>query len=227
MTDGPDYHYRFDLPDGRLLEFDVRTQGGARTLSERIPDWCALTYHQCPSCPLSDARVAHCPAAVGLIDIVQACQDMASITEVDVTVVARRRTYRQTTDMQTALRSLIGLIMPTSGCPVLGGLEGLAQFHLPFADRDETVFRVVGAYLLEQYLIQSDGGVPDWELKGVRALYGDLQTVDRAFAERMRSVTSGDASVNALVALFSLATLVSMSLDDDLRRVRGRLMPGV
>ena len=124
-----------------------------------------------------------------------------------------------------ALRSLIGLVMPTSGCPVLAKLKGLARFHLPFADRDETVFRVVGSYLVTQYLVSLDGGEPDWELAQVREDFKELARVDTAFAGRMRNSGSSDASVNALVALFSMATLVSMSLDQDLARVRSRLEP--
>lgn len=72
-----------------------------------------------------------------------------------------------------------------------------------------------------------DSGVPNGEVKGVRALNGDLQKVDMAFAESMGSVALGDPSANALVAIFSSSAWVAMSLDGHLQRVCGGLTPGV
>jgi len=217
------YHYRFDFPDGRQLDFEVDTSAKPAVV-EDPPFWTALTHKQCPNCPLSAAEDAQCPAALSLVHVVEPFASVDSTEPVTATVTSVHRTVSLTTDVQTALRSLIGLIMPISGCPTLGRLSGLTRFHLPFSDRDETVFRVVSSYLLQQYLVSVDGGTPDWNLDAMRTLYEDLQRVDTAFADRMRSAMSGDAGVNALVALFSLAALVSMSVDEDLSRVRQRLL---
>ncbi|NCG17670.1 MAG: hypothetical protein GWP91_01460 [Rhodobacterales bacterium] len=47
-----------------------------------------------------------------------------------------------------------------------------------------------------------ESGVTDGEVKGVRALNGDLQKVDMAFAEWLGSVALGDPSANDFVAIF-------------------------
>jgi len=221
--DSADYTYRFEFQDGRSFEFHVDTTPDPPTI-DYPPDWARLDHKQCPNCPLDPATTTYCPAALSLVDVIETFETVDSTKKLKTTVVSARRTVVQESDVQTALRSLIGLIMPTSGCPILGRLRGLAGFHLPFSDRDETVFRVVASYLLKQYLIGLDDGEPDWNLDGMRTLYEDLQRVDVAFADRMRTAVTGDASVNAVVALFSLAALVSMSVDDDLSRIRERML---
>ncbi len=218
-----DYTYQFSLPDGTTLEFYVDTTPVPPALDDP-PDWTRLNHCQCPNCPLDAQTTEHCPTALSLVHVIESFESVESTETVQTRVFSPRREVSATTDVQTALRSLIGLIMPTSGCPILGNLRGLAGFHLPFSDRDETVFRVVASHLLEQYLVGLDGGVPDWTLDTMRELFAEVQRVDVAFANRMRDATSADAGVNAVVALFSLATLVSMSADDDLSRIRKRML---
>ena len=218
-----DYTYVFEFVDGRTVKFTVNAAVGPKPI-EHPPEWAQLSHRQCPNCPLELATTEYCPAALSLVEVIETFESVDSTAVVKTTVISARRQVFLETDVQTSLRSLMGLIMPTSGCPILGRLRGLASFHLPFSDRDETVYRVVASYLLEQYLISRDGGEPDWELNGIRDLYDDLQRVDVAFAERMRTAASGDASVNALVALFSLAALVSMSVEEDLSLIRERML---
>src|SRR5262249_33669487 len=119
------------------------------------------------------------------------------------------------------LGSLLGLVMASSGCPILGELRGLARFHLPFAEFEETLFRTVGLYLLRQYFVARDGGVPDFELAGLGRLYEDLQEVNRALQRRMEGVSPRDASINAVTMLFSLSALVALSLEAGLEQLRG------
>ena len=43
---------------------------------------------------------------------------------------------------------------------------------------DETVHHVAGTYLIKQYLIHCEGkSKPDWDLKGIQTLYGELETL--------------------------------------------------
>ena len=79
----------------------------------------------------------------------------------------------------TGLQSLFGLMMATSGCPILSRLRPLADYHLPFADIDETVHRVVGTYLMRQYFEgQETGTEPDLELTALKDYYKELEIVD-------------------------------------------------
>ena len=124
------------------------------------------------------------------------------------------------TDAQTGLRALFGLVMATSGCPILSRLRGLARTHLPFSTMEETIFRTVGAYLIQQFLIQKNGGEPDWELKGLYLLYEQLQEVNRCFKARIDAASEQDANMNALGSLIYLAMGVSFSLEAQLQEIQ-------
>ena len=78
-----------------------------------------------------------------------------------------RRSYFKQTTLEEALRSLLGLKMATSGCPVLSELKPMALHHLPFANSDEFVMRSVGYYLLQQLFAKRNQQEADWELKGL------------------------------------------------------------
>ena len=184
------------------------------------PDWTALDYCQCVNCPLVSATNPRCPPAADLVPIVSAFSDADSTEQAEVRVVTPQREYLRTCDLQTALRSLLGVVMATSACPILGRLRGMARFHLPFADRSETVSRVVSAYLVQQYFAALDGEVPDLALEGLAKLYEDLKEVNMAFADRLRVPAARDANINAVASLSGLTHLVAYSLDDDLLELR-------
>ena len=140
-------------------------------------------------------------------------------------VTTPQRTFVKQTDVQTGLRGLMGLVMATSGCPVLSKLKGLARYHLPFANIEETTFRTVSLYLLRQYFVQRDGGTPDLALRGLLEFYDQLQELDQAFQNRLRAASTRDANLNAINSLFSLAAAVAMSLEDQLEELRTTLLP--
>ena len=137
----------------------------------------------------------------------------------DVTVTAPERTYHKRCDVQTALGSLVGLMMATSGCPILSRMRPMARTHLPFSSVVETVFRTTSAYLLGQYLRSLDGETPDYSLVGLARLYEDLNTLNNAFAARLAGLADQDANLNAVSRLFSLSALVTMSVDGGLELV--------
>lgn len=59
--------------------------------------------------------------------------------------------YRKS--MQWCLHAwcLMGLMMATSGCPVLQEIGAMASFHIPFCSTRETLDRTVGSYLTKQF----------------------------------------------------------------------------
>ncbi|HXT21569.1 MAG TPA: hypothetical protein VN811_06530 [Thermoanaerobaculia bacterium] len=211
--------YEFTLADGRVHRFVV---GGEdeRPATAELPSWTALTFHQCGNCPYSTADTRRCPAATDVFRIAERFADQLSYDRVHVRVQRGDRSYEMDCDVQTGLGSLLGLAMASSGCPILGQLRGLARFHLPFAEFEETLFRTVGLYLLRQYFISKDGGIPDFELVGLAQLYDDLQEVNRAFKRRIEAISPRDASINAVTLLFSLSALVAMQLDSGLEQLR-------
>jgi len=215
-----EYVFKFD--DGRSMDFQVDTEriGDARTLQAEQPSWTKLEFHKCTLCPLSGSEFNHCPAALDARKITETFKSMISYLEVTLEVRTTERTYLKRCDAQTGLRALFGLVMATSGCPILSRLKGLAKTHLPFASMEETIFRTVGAYLIHQYLVHKQGGEPDWELRDLNTLYGQLQEVNQCFKGRIDAASERDANMNALGSLVSLAMGVSFSLEAQLDEIQ-------
>ena len=211
--------YEFTLADGRVHRFVVGSDDEPPTTAE-LPAWTALGFSQCGNCPLSVADSPRCPTAVDVFRIAERFADKLSYERVHVRVQRGGRSYEIDCDVQTGLGSLLGLVMASSGCPILGELRGLARFHLPFAEFEETLFRTVSLYLLRQYFIAQDGGTPDFELRGLASLYEDLQEVNRAFKRRIEGASARDASINAVTLLFSVSALVALSLESGLEQLR-------
>ena len=219
--------YTFTLGNGATHKFGVevnRTFDQQSDRAEHSP-WARLEYNQCPNCTLSRDQFQHCPVALDVEQIALRFADIISYESVQVTVVTPERTYLKSCDVQTALRSLLGLVMATSACPILSRLKNLAHYHLPFSNLDETLFRTAGAYLLKQYFIYKGGGQPDLELAGLNQLYQELQTVNVSFKHRIDTACSKDANLNALGSLFALSMAVSFSLDEKLKELKKSSFP--
>lgn len=131
--------------------------------------------------------------------MVEAFQAEDAYQKVDVVVTDERRSYSKQTTLEEALRSLLGLKMATSGCPVLSELKPMALHHLPFANSDEFVMRSVGYYLLQQLFAQRKQEAADWELKGLVERNQRLQLVNQALWQRIHAVCQGDSNLKALL----------------------------
>ncbi|MEL6343430.1 MAG: hypothetical protein AAFV53_09865 [Myxococcota bacterium] len=212
------FTYLFRHSDGTEQRLSTEPQDTPPDL-DAYP-WVALHVHQCPTCPLTPDERAVCPPAADLIPVVEAFADITSTEQVEVEVIGPHRTYLHRCDVQTGLRALMGLLMARSACPRMAPLRGMAAMHLPFASRVETAYRVAGAYMLRQFFAHKDNQPVDFELDGLRTFYAELQSINRAFAHRLRGASRQDASVNAIAALSSLSNLVTFSLDDGLEELR-------
>ena len=219
--------YVFTMADDHAFHFEVYPDrpSALQPVDQDEAEWTRLSFHRCPGCPLDLTQHTHCPAALDLQAIAGAFRDLLSYEHTHVEVTTPERTYLKECDVQTGLRALMGLVMATSGCPVLSKLKGLAHYHLPFATIEETTFRTVSLYLLRQYFVHRDGGVPDLALRGLLEFYDQLQDLDRAFQNRLRAASTRDANLNAINSLFSLAAAVAMSLEDQLEELRAALLP--
>lgn len=205
--------YRFALKDGSQQRFSVDLDR-AGTSAAVAPEWTRLGFHQCANCPLQAEQSPHCPPAVDLAPVIAAFAPIISHLEARVDVETPERTISKDCQVQQALSSLVGLIMATSACPILGQLRGLARTHLPFATLEETLSRSVSAYLLKQLLVHRQGGQPDWELNGLKALYAELETLNAHFKKRVNAAAKQDAAINAVAALGVLSMGVGFSIDE-------------
>ena len=205
--------YVFKIEAGADVSFEVNLNRPAQ--SGDLPDWTLLENNKCANCPLAAAPGARCPAAADLVPIVQRFSELASIGNTMVRVVRPQFELHKQTDTQTALSALMGLILATSGCPILNRMRPMAQMHLPFPSENEVVYRIVSMHLFKCYL---DGTTPD--LKDLETFFADVDQLNHAFAKRIKRATQEDASINALVLLHSRSMLASLSIEDNLAQIR-------
>ena len=213
------YQYQFTFDNGAEKTFTVHLNDATLDLIPEAPlhppDWTALTHHQCPDCPLNPAQHPRCPIAVNLVEIVDFLQEFPSFEQVNVKIISDARIYAKQTSLQEGFSSLMGLYMATSGCPIMNKLKPMIRTHLPFATIPETFYRLLAAYVLAQYFLYRQGKEPDMDLSGLRALFKDIQQVNKAFWRRLASISISDTSLNALVRLDSSAQYTAFSVDED------------
>lgn len=223
--------YRITLASGKSFSFRVDPHHSFDPSTDALshPEWTRLQFQQCSNCPIQAHQLQHCPAAVDLKQIASDFKDIISFERAHVEVVAPERSYVKDCDAQTALRSLLGLVMASSACPILSQFRGLAKTHLPFSSMDETLFRSTAAYLLKQYFVYKSGGNPDLELKGLEYLYKQVNIVNMCFKGRLDAASGKDANLNAIGSLLYVATGVSYSLEENLKELYEMLFgnPGV
>jgi hypothetical protein len=219
--DSVNIKYCFRFQNNKTREIRVLLDGQTLALipeGERTPPpWSEISFYQCSVCPLDPKRHPDCPIAVHLSGIVDMFKDDDSYEQVTVEVSDSQRRYVKETTLQKGLGPLIGIIMVTAGCPVMEPLRPAVRFHLPFASMEETEFRIVSMYLIAQYFREKKGAQPDWSLDGLQAIYDQVQEVNRSFAERIRSATSKDASVNAIILLDCFAKSVPFAVRNTLQ----------
>lgn len=215
------FHYELHSDDRLLGEFridlDPNSLERAVPPGEEFPAWTALTYCQCENCPLLPAIHRYCPLAVALEPLVHRLGDMRSTQHLQVRVHSRARRVHFEAQAQDVVGSLMGLVIATSGCPHTNFLKPMARYHQPYADMDETFYRVASMYRLAQYYRKQKGFNYDRDFDGLKRLYGQVRVVNRGIKARILAATCEDATINAIAVLDALAMLVSMSLEDELK----------
>lgn len=212
-------NYKFIFEDGSNKVFDLQYDKNNFTLLnkeiENPPEWTKLNKFRCSNCSLAETVFKHCPVAIHIYNIIDEFKDFPSYEKVEMEVNTPQRKYYKETSLQNGVSALLGVIMPTCGCPVLGKLKPLARFHLPFSSLEETEFRVFSMYLLAQYLKKKNGENPDWSLEGLKELYNDINILNQNVAQQVRQVENKDASVNAVIVLNNFVHTVTYSIEDD------------
>jgi len=213
------FHYTFEFGDGQQRSFTVNLDPDSLALQEEprgeLPEWTRLSFHQCQQCALTEQMTPCCPVAANLVHLIEFFRDIVSYERVFVRIETRERTYTRQTDIQKGVSSLMGIYTVTSGCPILSRLRPMVRFHLPFASIEETMYRSVSMYLLQQYFRSRRGLRADWELQGLMGLYRDVHEVNNTFLERLSEFKSKDTNVNALVILDIFSTFMTFSLETD------------
>ncbi|MDA0348233.1 MAG: hypothetical protein O3C20_12610 [Verrucomicrobia bacterium] len=221
--------YEFIIDSGEIFTFDIDPQKPTNTGSEPVQTsaaWTSLEYHKCENCPLKLKDHPHCPVALDIEEVAKKFSSLLSWKKAEVWVHTEERSYSKTCDLQTGLRSMLGLMMALSTCPILSKLKPLAASHLPFATFQETVSRVVGNYLIRQFLKDQKGEEPDWSLTDLKSMYKELVTVNFSMLERIRAACEKDADMNAISIFFSMSSIVNMALEEQLDEMEEHFIGG-
>ncbi len=219
------YLFKFQEDGSELrIETASATDHGVKKIPKQPAAWTKLEYCQCSNCPLKRDKNEYCPAALDIQPIIEEFRKMPGFTKVEVKVLSEEREYRKTTGLEEGLRSLMGLVMANSDCPILANLKPMAFTHLPFASQDEFIIRSAGTYLLRQYFNMKDEKEGDWELDGLVSLNRELQLVNQAVWQRVHSACEGDSNLKALLSFFTLSSSVSYSLETQLNKLKGRFL---
>ncbi len=214
------YNYTFDgnLKKSFDLALDSTSLALVSTRPATPPAWTELTYHRCENCSLAE-DVIHCPIALNLSGIAGEFKDFFSHQSVYVEVTTAARTYAKATTIEEGLSALVGIIMTTSGCPVMEPLKPMVRFHLPFATLEETYFRMISTWLMAQFFLLRKGETPDFSLAGIEKLYANVMEVNRCIADRLRNNADKDANLNALVSLDYFAAMAPLVIEDVLKQL--------
>jgi hypothetical protein len=215
------YEFKFSNSPVKKLDIllDKETLALTAEQSRELPAWAQLEFHQCSNCPLNKTLIPNCPIAANIASITQKFRDVTAADRVAVTVTVKERSYYKETLMQEGLSPLLGIIMTTSGCPVMEPLKPMVRYHLPFASLDETVFRMISMYLVAQFLRSQSGKKPEWDLKGLARIYGEVKKLNKDFGQRMIAASHNDANVHALVKLNVFAVMVPLEIEKTLKDI--------
>lgn len=221
--------YCFRLPDNSSedfkLELNARNLELTGNIPQSLPTWAKLDFHQCPHCPLDVGTDPYCPLAANIVNIVQRFDGLISYDKIRVDVITRERRISQHTTVQKGISSMMGLVIAACGCPHTAFFRAMGRFHLPLASSEETIFRATSMYLLAQYFLKMEGRPADLELEGLTQIYHNMQIINVAIANRLRSTFMSDSSINAIVILDNFAKNLPYAIEKSLKDLRHMFLP--
>lgn len=212
------FSYLFKFDNGKEILFKIVMEKDSlvviRKTEVKYPDWTKLQNFKCLHCPLDETLLDFCPLAVNLVDVIINFANHNSYENVNIYVETPNRNYSKYTSLQSGVSSLLGLIMVSSGCPVMGRLKPMLHFHLPFATLEETQVRAFSIYLLAQYIKWKRGEHPDWEMNNLINIYEDIRILNRNVSKQIADLEEKDTSINSVVVLNNFADYVTFTLDE-------------
>lgn len=221
--------YRFTLDTGQTEFFGLRftsdTLEADWPLPPELPDWTRLSFLTCSHCPFDVETTEYCPLAARLVDVIGKLGHLISYDPLLVEVQTEERTISQRTTAQRGVSSLLGLIIPTSGCPYTAFFKPMARFHLPFSSSDETFYRAASMFMLAQYFTHDASERVDLHMTGLSRIYADMEIVNLQLVQRLKAATQADSSVNAVIILDLFAKSMPFVLEDRLEDFRHLFLP--
>ena len=213
------YTYEFIFPDGSRKNFQVSLDYDTLNIQNEpravYPPWIALEFHQCPNCPLTPRQSPHCPVAKAMVHLTDFFKDIPAQDNVLVQVRSKLRTISKEAPLQKGLSALMGLVMASSGCPILGRMKPMVETHLPFANADETIYRFLAMYLVAQYFAYRRGEPADWDLEELIAYFEEVRMVNVSFCRRLKDIDHEGATIRAVALLEDMADFTGFLIQSD------------
>lgn len=220
MSDKTSKHIQYDLiyPNGDHCQYEIEIH--PENLEHdapdgTAPDWAKLDFHKCSNCTLNSDTHPYCPLALRIAPLFD-FPIHAAYEDVKVEVKKDSVVLSTETSVQDAYRSLVGLIMATSGCPHTAFFKPMAWFHLPFADQEETMFRACASFLLYQFFNPAEPGQGSY-FSDLEAVYTNIHTVNKEIAIRLKAADAKSSTLNAIVILDVFAASMLPKIRDSLR----------
>jgi len=182
-------------------------------------DWTRLEFHKCPHCTLKQDEYPFCPLAAAIDSIISKTHYLQSYDKVHARVELNNRTISANVTMQQALSSLLGLIIPSSGCPHTIYFRPMSRHHLPFADTEETIYRATTMFLLAQYFIHKHNGCIPTDFSHLDRIYNNVHTVNTQICKRLRDFCKNDSPLNAITILDMLTVSIHSAILHDLDKL--------
>lgn len=215
------FKYHFTAKDNREHTFEVMLDGRTHNIIQdsatlkgefQKPEWAKLDHHKCSHCPYKAESMPYCPVALNISHVVETFQNDLSYHVADITVDSPERRYDKKADLQTALQSLLGLIMAGSDCPHMNFLKGLVKTHLPFSNLHETTIRIFGYYLQQSLKDKDQSNLSlKTHAETLAAKYRQLSILNKFMIKRVQSIKAqGECVQNAIIILSNYATLIPL-----------------
>ena len=182
-------------------------------------DWTRLAFHKCRHCPLSEVKFPFCPLASAIDSVISKIHTFLSYDKVHAQVEYNNRTISADTTVQRALSSMLGLIIPASGCPHTAYFRPMSRYHLPFADTEETIYRATTMFLLAQYFIHKKNGCVPTDFSRLETIYNNIHIVNTQICKRLREFCENDSPLNAITILDMLTVSMQSALKHDLDKL--------
>jgi hypothetical protein len=212
------YHFNLEFTGGKEMIFDINLDKETLDIIEteyKLPDWTRREAFGClnSNCLLLNKET--CPIAKVVYKQLHSFKNIVSTEPVKATLTTDERVFSKNCSVQTAVASITGILMATSGCPVFSKLKPMVRFHLPFASLEETEFRVFSMYFLAQYLRGRKKLSQDNSVLALEKLYDEIQEINMLAARKIQELEQSDATINGLVILYSFGQLVSFNLEEN------------
>ena len=203
---------RIHLPTGRALtwDFDFSTQGTIQLSNLHLddtPHWIQLSHCQCPACTLDTEIYNTCPVAEVLSGYAHDLAHRQSFERVKVEVFRddAPKVILESIPLQNVVSELVRLAVFQYECPIGRHVKPTMTDLPPFPSNDQVLHAFACAFadhhspLTKRLPIE-----PEELMEQLHDLFGNL-------CVRLESIGNGDAHVNGVVILHSLAMLFTLS----------------